>query len=370
MSRQRSSAGPLAAVCLLLVVYASLYPFEGWRSPPGVAPRDLVSLTWPRYRTAFDDWSNLLGYAPLGALLAAAVARNGGRTLHALATGALLPALLAFALEVVQNFVPGRVPSLLDWLLNTGGAVGGSLLSLLAQRSGLFDRWQRVRERWFVPNSGGAIALLVLWPVALLFPPPVPLALGQVFDELRLMLEAVLEGTPWAGAVLESRVADTQMTAARLSALREGLAIALGLLSPSLVAVVVTRPGWRRWVMCGGALALAVAATTLSTALNFGPVHALAWMTPATLPALGAAAALACVLAFAGPRLAAALGLVCLTAGVAVLAGVASDPYYASSLQDWEQGRFIRFHGLAQWVGWLWPYAAMAWLLARLARRD
>jgi hypothetical protein len=40
------------------------------------------------------------------------------------------------------------------------------------------------------------------------------------------------------------------------------------------------------------------------------------------------------------------------------------------SLQGWEQGRFVRFHGLAQWVGWLWPYAAMAWLLARMAGAD
>ena len=39
------------------------------------------------------------------------------------------------------------------------------------------------------------------------------------------------------------------------------------------------------------------------------------------------------------------------------------------SLQAWEQGRFIRFHGLAQWIGWLWPYAAMAWLLSRLGAR-
>ena len=42
-----------------------------------------------------------------------------------------------------------------------------------------------------------------------------------------------------------------------------------------------------------------------------------------------------------------------------------TDPYFADSLQGWEQGRFIRFHGVARWIGWLWPYAAMAWLLAR-----
>ena len=48
----------------------------------------------------------------------------------------------------------------------------------------------------------------------------------------------------------------------------------------------------------------------------------------------------------------------------AVLLGVS-----VRTLQDWEQGRFIRFHGLAQWIGWLWPYGAIVWLLARLAQR-
>jgi len=47
-----------------------------------------------------------------------------------------------------------------------------------------------------------------------------------------------------------------------------------------------------------------------------------------------------------------------------------TDPYYAESLQGWEQGRFIRFHGLAQWIGWLWPYAALFYLLARVTARD
>jgi hypothetical protein len=51
---------------------------------------------------------------------------------------------------------------------------------------------------------------------------------------------------------------------------------------------------------------------------------------------------------------------------VLLVARAPADPYFALSLQRWEQGRFIRFHGLAQWIGWLWPYAAGVWLLGRL----
>ena len=106
---------------------------------------------------------------------------------------------------------------------------------------------------------------------------------------------------------------------------------------------------------------------TLSTLLNFGPAHALAWLTPATLPGL----ALGCcwrrwVLAPLPRRLAAGVGLVALTGLVVGVAQAPADPYFAQSLMAWEQGQFVRFHGLAQWVGWLWPYAAMAWMLSRL----
>ena len=66
-------------------------------------------------------------------------------------------------------------------------------------------------------------------------------------------------------------------------------------------------------------------------------------------------------------RLVAGIGLVALTGLVFGVAQAPADPYFAQSLQAWEQGRFVRFHGLAQWIGWLWPYAAMGWLLSRLA---
>jgi hypothetical protein len=76
------------------------------------------------------------------------------------------------------------------------------------------------------------------------------------------------------------------------------------------------------------------------------------------------------VLSLAPRRAAAGLGLVALTALVVVVTQAPSDPFFAQSLQAWEQGRFIRFYGVARWVGWLWPYAAIAYLLARLGARD
>jgi hypothetical protein len=118
-----------------------------------------------------------------------------------------------------------------------------------------------------------------------------------------------------------------------------------------------------------GAAALTGAVLTLSTALNYGPQHAFAWRAPSTLPGLALGLVASFVLAPLPRRVVAALGLVALTALVTMVAQAPSDPYLEQSLQSWEQGRFIRFHGLAQWVGWLWPYAALGWLLRRVATR-
>ena len=153
----------------------------------------------------------------------------------------------------------------------------------------------------------------------------------------------------------------------RLSPLSEGLAVALGLLAPCLLAYAASRRSWRRLGLALAAAVWAAVATTLSTALNFGPDHALAWAAPETLVPLAVGLGLALLLAGLGSRAAAALALVVITGLVMLVHQAPTDPYFAQSLQGWEQGRFIRFHGLAQWLGHLWPYAALAWLLARLA---
>jgi hypothetical protein len=46
-----------------------------------------------------------------------------------------------------------------------------------------------------------------------------------------------------------------------------------------------------------------------------------------------------------------------------------TSPYFAQTLATWEQGRFIRFHGLAQWLGWFWPYAALMYVLTQVGGR-
>ncbi len=373
--RHRSSAVPLAAAYALLVLYASLYPFSGWRWPPGQDLSTLLALDWPPWRHDFDSWSNWLGYVPLAALLHVGLRRSGLGAMAALLLTLGLPAGLSYGTEVLQQFLPGRHPSLKDWALNTAGAASGLALALAGQALGLDARWHGLRQRWFGGDGAGALALLVLWPAGLLFPAPAPLGLGQLGPPLREAALGLVDGVGWADPVralllTNPAAALVNPAAAALQPLGAASITALGLLGPCLLAYTVMAPGLRRVV---AVLVLCVSGTggmTLSNALNYGPQHALAWLTPSTLPGLVVGAAIALLLAAVGRRLAAALALMALTGGVALVAQAPADPYFAQTLQAWEQGQFVRFHGLTQWLGWLWPFAAMAWLLARLASRQ
>jgi VanZ family protein len=367
-SRHRSSASPLALVYGALLLYASLFPFTDWRWPAGQSLPALLALPWPPWRDPFDGWVNLLGYLPLGALLMIAARRSGLAMAPSLLLAVGAPALLSATAEVLQNFLPGRHPSLKDLAMNSLGAAVGALLALALQALGLVDRWSAMRRQWFVDRSAVPLALLALWPLALMVPAAVPLGLGQVGDRLRSTLGDWLVDVPWASAAYELLV-DTQ-DVAPLRPLAEASITALGLLAPCLLVYSVVQPGWRRVVLALGAGMVALAAMTLSTLLNYGPQHALAWVTPWVLPALAAAMLAAAALAPLAMRTAAGLGLVTLTALVVLVAQAPADPYFAVNLASWELGRWARFYGLAQWIAWLWPYAAMVWLLSRLGSRD
>ena len=372
MARHRSSAVPLAWLYAALIVYASLYPFVGWRLP-GAAPLDYLLLGWPRWWTSFDLIANLLGYLPLGFLFFVAGVRGGRGAGVAAVLACVGATLLSFSMETLQNYLPTRVASNVDLVLNGAGAALGVAIGAALNWRGGIERWQRLRDRWFVARSAGGLALLVLWPIGLLFPTAVPFGLGHVIGRLLTFMAESLRGTPMAAwteswTTVVARVGDAAIPS--LSPATEFSIVVLGLIAPCLIAFTVAMPGWRRTLLVVGAALLGAATTTLSTALNFGPTHAFAWTTQQALQAFAVGTGVALLLSLVPRRVAAGLGLIALTALVLLVAQAPADPYFAQSLQGWEQGRFIRFHGAAQWVGWLWPYAALTYLLARLAARE
>lgn len=362
-SPHRTTAWPLALVYATLVVYASLYPFSDWRDQ-GVVPWAYLTAPLPKYWTGFDVAINLMGYAPLGFLLALGALRTGQRRWALLlAVGGTF--CLSATMEALQAYLPARVPSNVDLALNTLGGMGGALLAWLLERVGVLARWNRVRSRWFHGNARGALVLLSLWPLALLFPPPVPLGLGQVMERVEAGLASLLEDTPFLDWL---PVRDIELQPLVPGA--ELLCVVFGALAPILLGYSVLRTLSQRAVVMLALMAVAVGVSTLSAALSYGPDHAWAWLTLPVQVGLVGALLLSGLLLPVPRRTCAALALLVLAVSLSLLNQAPTSAYFAQTLQTWEQGRFIRFHGLAQWLGWLWPYAALVAVVVRLSARE
>lgn len=361
----KSAALPLALAYAALIVYASLYPFADWRDQ-GIAPWAYLWAPWPKYWTGFDFAVNVAGYVPFGFLCALAVLRTRGGAsawrvvLRATAAGAAI----AFSMETLQSYLPVRIPSNVDLALNTAGTVIGAVLAAGLERLGAIAHWSRARSQWFVEESRGGLVLLALWPFALLFPAAVTFGLGQVFERLEVAISEWLLETPFIDWLpLRQFELEPLVPAVEL------LCVMLGALVPCLLGYLVARSVVQRVVMLPLILLTGVAASALSAALSYGPTHAWAWLDLPVQVGMAAALFAGMLLLLAPRRLCAALLLAGLVLQLSLLNQAPESAYFAQTLATWEQGRFIRFHGLAQWLGWAWPFAVLAYVVAALSRR-
>ena len=350
----------MAVATIFLVVYASLYPFTDWRDQ-GLSAFTFITAPWPRYWTVFDVGINLLGYAPLGFLLSLAALRTG-RAEHAVGIAVLVGALLSLSMETLQSFLPSRVPSNVDFALNATGAWLGACSASLLEKMGVLQRWNDFRVRWFANDARGALVLLALWPGALLFPVSVPLGLGQVFERLELLMVDALQDTPFLDWL---PVRDIELQPILPGA--EMVAVALGGLIPCLIGYGVIRGLSHRVTFMLLLCMMGFFFTAMSAAFSYGPEHVWAWLdVPVRIGLIGASLLMLLTL-WVSPRAATALALLALAVQLTLLNQAPDSPYLSQTLQIWEQGRFIRFNGLAQWLGWLWPFAALGYVLLRLS---
>jgi hypothetical protein len=248
-------------------------------------------------------------------------------------------------------------------LLNSVGAGLGAWAAQTLERRGVLLRYSAMRKRWFVVDTHGALPLLLTWPLALLFPLATPLGLGQVLERAENALAQMLVDTPFL-EWLPMRAVELQP----LMPATQTLAVALGLVLPVVLAYSVIPQRRTRWHALWMVQTVALLATSLSGALTYGPWQTWSWLTTPTMVGLGLGVVLG---ALALPLSMRASLVLVLALGFIHLSLVNLAPtssYFDQTLQTWEQGRFIRFNGLAQWLGWMWPFALIADAMRRLAR--
>ena len=342
--QRRSSplAAWFAAAIGVLIVYACLHPFTGWRDT-GLPVFDFLYQPWPRYYGRVDLIVNVLGIMPFSFALVAAMPSRLPKG-WAVMVAILVTFALSLSVETLQNFLPSRVPSNVDVGCNTLGGILGALAggrwsgALFDPRSGL-TRW---RHRRIVPGHVGEIGLVLLglWLLTLLTPESLLFATG---DLRRLLdLPTPLQFNPTRFMKVEAAIAASQLVAVGLTA-----RCVMRQFSPwPLVLLVV----------------LGLGAKTLASSAFFAPGDPLHWATPGGQIGLAAGTMVlaACLLLPARSHT--------MLAGMALLVGTAlvnlapENPFLPSDVTLIQRGNFLNFHGLTQLTASLWPFVTFAYL--------
>jgi VanZ family protein len=346
MLDERSSplARYLFVVYAILVVYASLHPFSGWRDR-GLPPLAFLGAPFPRPFHAFDFVANVIGYLPLGflAVLAAyPVLRRAGALAFALAVALLL----SFALESLQLYLPARRSSNLDLIANAMGGALGALAALGVSRRLLDqDGLNALRNRLFLPGGMAdlGLVLLGLWLLAQLNPETLLFGTG----DLRWLFQAP-PGKLYP-AELFVRV-EAAVTGANI--------VAVGLLVSCL-----STPGQPTRLLSILLVSAALAAHGFAFGLLVSSQDVLSWVTPGGLYGVLAGVALLAI-AVKLPRMAQlALANLALIVATALVNLAPANPYMTAALALWQQGHFFNLNGATRVVSAAWPFVATCYLV-------
>jgi len=342
----------LALAYLLVVVYASLQPFRGWRTPPPEILQFLAA-PWPRFITLQDVVVNFGAYVPLGLLLSVGFGARLG-PVRGVALATLGAALLSLCMETAQTLLPARIASNVDLLANSLGALLGAMAApLLAPTRALGGRLHAARHRLFLGGMTADVGLVViaLW-LATQFHPDARLfgtgALRATFD-----LPAPLAHSPPLAFGGEAAVA------------------LLGLLGVGMLLLAQMREMPRPWLAVAAVVGAALAAKLFTNIALLRAPAPLASFTPGALAGvaagmllLGAAARL--------PRAALLAGAAaCIVLATVTINVLPDNPYHSVPPRLLARGasHFLNFAGIIRALSELWPLLAVGYLVGALAGR-
>ncbi len=304
----------LAVAFTLLLVYASLHPFIGWRDL-GAPPLAWLGAGWPHYYTGFDMVSNVAIYLPLGFLWLTVFHGDSDLRWRVLAV-TLAGALLSAAVETTQNYLPTRVPSNIDLACNAVGTLTGALLGASWGRAFLSGgRLHSLRVRLIVAGGAGdtGLVLMGLWLLTQLNPESLLFGNG----DLRRML-GIAPTLPF----------DIQ----RFSRI-EAVIAAVNTLAVGLIIVALQRHS--RWPVLLGVLLLGVLVRGLATAVLVDPRAALHLLTVGNASGFAIGIVLLLFCAHLWPPLRRGLCACSLLLATVLVNLAPQNPYLAEAAQVW-----------------------------------
>lgn len=342
-----------ALAYILVIIYASLQPFIDWRALSGNFG-DFLLEPWPRWITVDDVLFNFAAYLPLGFLLALTLSVRWS-TQAAVMLAAIACVALSFTLEAAQQYLPSRIASNVDLLVNSGGGFVGALIALLFSPGQRLGRTvAQLRQRWFVGGARGDAALILagLWLITQLHATLIMFGNGDLRGSIDLA--RWFAHTPRAYLAAEAGVVMLNLT---------GFGLLLACAARDTAAGY-----WRAMALIfAGACALKIAAATL---LLRAP-NPWSWLTPGVAMGCAAALLLLLLLTRLPYRGRAAMAVLALAGAVILINIIPENPYRPAPpyLLLGRASHILSFTSMTRALSDLWPFLALLFALFSLAGR-
>ncbi|MBI3528825.1 MAG: VanZ family protein [Betaproteobacteria bacterium] len=334
----------LAVAYLLLVVYASLYPFTDWRVPNDEATRFLFA-GWPSYIVVSDVVLNILAYMPLGLLLTLSWMGRVPRWV-AVVLSVTAGMLLSLSIEFAQAYLPTRISSNVDVLTNSIGMLAGAAIACVCgERWLLSGELRRLRETHFRAGARTDLAfvLLALWLLTQLN--------AEIWlfgnGDLRHLIPANFGVHYSADAYLLLEAGVAALNFAGVAFLTGAIARSFAAAAASVAALILT----------------ALMLKTIASMALFIPGNPGLWLTPGSALGLVAGVMLWLPLARCPPVRSMRAAAICFAAGLFLVNLAPENPYLVAALQILQRGHFLRFNAMTGLLSSWWPFLAFAFLV-------
>lgn len=341
----------LTAGYALFIVYASLSPFSGWQEQ-GLEFFAVLASPLRQTYSWFDAISNLLAYLPFGLLLGMTLRANFN-AVASVVLATLAGLMLSGSMEYTQMYLPNRISSNFDLLMNSLGTLGGALLAVSIIPRAWFFHLMHLRFNLFRQGAGVdfGLALVLLWMFAQINP-SLPM-LGNVFiTEMarKPFVPPPIEPFSWL----------------------ESTAVALNLLMLGMLLLTLLRS--RRHAVVALVLVLGVIALAkfIAAAVLLKSWALLLWLNGEAMLGIVFGVLLMTFIGWlAKPFL---IRLAVFVAGLyLVLAHGVLDsgaPSSAMRLYQWHFGHLLNYNGLSQTVMLIFPLLLMGYLWRGAMRRE
>lgn len=327
-------------VNISLIIFASLTPFNF--EYVTLDPFSWITAPLPKYIPLFDVEVNVLGYLPLGFLAVFALYPRWIKW-PAFLLSLLFGLFLSASLESAQSFLSTRVANLTDFYANGLGTFIGALFAITINPVWLSQHWTgRFREVFFGKNQEFFL-LLVIFPIAQIFPQNVWLGMGDLnLNFLRI--------SPYWTTILSNTT-------------QEVLIAALAVVSTSAFMMSGIRRQAPKFKVMLGIILISACLKIAMSELQYGSFDVKHWISLANLLGIVVGIMVAIIIRNYSKLthwIVAFTGFVLLLIFVNILP---QNPYYLSQVQLLPQGRLTHFNGLLAWLTMVWPLLAIVVLI-------